>query len=292
MRHDPALDRATVPVLLLSGWQDIFLDQTITQYRHLRGRGVDVAMTIGPWTHDQMVTKAAGGTAAETLAWLGTHLAGQPVAAAPSPGPGVHHRPGPAAAGWICRTGRRPTTAEVLTCSPADGWGPRRRRRRRVHVPLRPGRPHPDGGRASAVPAVGLPRRHRPGPARRRAEFHRRAAATAEVCVCGSPVVELDYETDNPALRCVRPDQRGRSRGDARAMSATDSAGSARSPDGPIRIELDPIAHRFSAGSRIRVLVAGGCHPRFARNLGTGEPAITASAWWRPPTPCDTAAPG
>jgi predicted acyl esterase len=38
---------------------------------------------------------------------------------------------------------------------------------------------------------------------------------------------------------------------------------------------LDPIGHRFAAGSRIRVLVAGGCHPRFARNLGTGEPAIS-----------------
>jgi predicted acyl esterase len=40
-------------------------------------------------------------------------------------------------------------------------------------------------------------------------------------------------------------------------------------------IELDAIAHRFSAGSRIRVLVAGGSHPRFARNLGTGEPLIS-----------------
>ena len=38
-----------------------------------------------------------------------------------------------------------------------------------------------------------------------------------------------------------------------------------------------PVAHRFRAGSRIRVLVAGGSHPRFARNLGTGEPLSTGS---------------
>ena len=76
MRMTAALDRCTVPVLLLSGWQDIFIDQTITQYQHLHDRGVDVAMTIGPWTHDEMVTKAAGSTAAETLDWLGAHLAG------------------------------------------------------------------------------------------------------------------------------------------------------------------------------------------------------------------------
>ena len=39
----------------------------------------------------------------------------------------------------------------------------------------------------------------------------------------------------------------------------------------PVRLVLDEIAHRFRAGSRIRVLVAGGSHPRFTRNLGTGE---------------------
>jgi predicted acyl esterase len=50
-----------------------------------------------------------------------------------------------------------------------------------------------------------------------------------------------------------------------------------RTPDSRnIRIELDAIAHRFRAGARIRVLIAGGSHPRFARNLGTGEPLINA----------------
>ena len=44
-----------------------------------------------------------------------------------------------------------------------------------------------------------------------------------------------------------------------------------RPQDGPLRLELDEIAHRFRAGSRIRVLVAGGSHPRYTRNLGTGE---------------------
>jgi predicted acyl esterase len=38
---------------------------------------------------------------------------------------------------------------------------------------------------------------------------------------------------------------------------------------------LDAIAHRFRAGSRIRVLIAGGSHPRFVRNLGTGEPVLS-----------------
>ena len=41
--------------------------------------GFDVAMTIGPWTHTDMVTKASGVAAAETLTWLGAHLAKRPM---------------------------------------------------------------------------------------------------------------------------------------------------------------------------------------------------------------------
>ncbi len=40
-----------VPTYLLSGWQDIFRDQTLAQYQHLRGRGVPVELTVGPWSH-------------------------------------------------------------------------------------------------------------------------------------------------------------------------------------------------------------------------------------------------
>jgi putative CocE/NonD family hydrolase len=42
------------------------------------------------------------------------------------------------------------------------------------------------------------------------------------------------------------------------------------------RFDLWPIGHRFAAGHRLRVQVASGCHPVYARNLGTGEPATTA----------------
>ena len=52
----------------------------------------------------------------------------------------------------------------------------------------------------------------------------------------------------------------------------------AAAPDsGTVRIELDALARTFPAGSRIRVLIAGGSHPRFLRNLGTGEPAATGT---------------
>ena len=43
-----------------------------------------------------------------------------------------------------------------------------------------------------------------------------------------------------------------------------------------VSLELDAAAHRFRAGSRIRVLVTGSWFPRYARNLGTAEPLLTA----------------
>ncbi|MGB9223536.1 CocE/NonD family hydrolase, partial [Mycobacterium sp.] len=97
LRVPAALDRVQVPVLLLSGWQDIFLRQTLQQYRHLRDRGVDVALTIGPWTHVQMLTKGLRTSAQETLDWLNAHLGGAPALRRPSPvrvfvaGQGWHH---------------------------------------------------------------------------------------------------------------------------------------------------------------------------------------------------------
>ena len=45
-----------------------------------------------------------------------------------------------------------------------------------------------------------------------------------------------------------------------------------------MRVELDPVARRFAAGNRIRLLVAGGSFPRWERNLGTSEPAGTSVA--------------
>ena len=43
-------------------------------------------------------------------------------------------------------------------------------------------------------------------------------------------------------------------------------------------IAVWPIGHRFAAGHRLRVQVSSGSHPVYARNLGTGEPATTATA--------------
>ncbi len=40
-------------------------------------------------------------------------------------------------------------------------------------------------------------------------------------------------------------------------------------------LRLRATAHRFVAGHRIRLVIAGGSHPQFARNLGTDEDPAT-----------------
>jgi len=44
-----------------------------------------------------------------------------------------------------------------------------------------------------------------------------------------------------------------------------------------VEFALRPTAHRFDRGHRLRLQVAGGAHPRYARNTGTGEPLGSAT---------------
>ena len=39
-----------------------------------------------------------------------------------------------------------------------------------------------------------------------------------------------------------------------------------------VEMTLPDVAHRFRAGHRIRLQISGSAHPRYAHNLGTGEP--------------------
>ena len=272
MRMSHALDRCSVPVLLLSGWQDIFIDQTLTQYRHLRDRGLDVAMTVGPWTHDQMVTRATGTTATETLEWLGAHLAGQRMPSRPAP-----------VRAYI--TGNRPGWVDMADWPPANTEQVLYLRQHGGLAATAPEGAAPASFRytpAAPTPTVGGRLLTRQSGYRDDTALADRpdvlsftgSALSRDLLICGHPVIELDYGCDNPHFdvfaRISEVDPRGRSRNVSDAFRRFDEV-----PDGPIRLELDPVAHRFGAGSRLRVMIAGGCHPRFARNLGTGEPVLS-----------------
>ncbi|WP_354002957.1 CocE/NonD family hydrolase C-terminal non-catalytic domain-containing protein [Microbacterium elymi] len=75
------------------------------------------------------------------------------------------------------------------------------------------------------------------------------------------------------------------SRGSATWTPAADRTTSPRAAcglrgdaNGPVRVELLDTAYTFRAGHRIRLVLAGGSFPQFARSAGTGENPLTAAA--------------
>ncbi len=270
MRHPAALDRVEVPVLLLGGWQDIFLRQTLQQYRHLRDRGVDVALTMGPWTHTELLTKGLAISARQTLDWLGTHLGGAPSRRASPVNVFVGGH------GWRDLPDWPPaTTDRSLYLQP---WG---------YL----AESAPDAGSAPATfrfdpadptPTLGGPLLSTDSGYVDDSRLARRpdvlaftgATLTHDLCVFGNPVIELAHTADNPHadlfVRVSEVDADGRSHNVSETYRRLGPA------QDIVSIELDGIAHRFKGGSRIRVLIAGGWFPRYARNLGTGEATLTA----------------
>jgi uncharacterized protein len=263
-----ALERTQIPVLLLSGWQDLFLEQTLAQYQRLRERDVPVAVTIGPWTHTQLMTKGAPMVLRESLGWLDAHLSGTRTLARK---PVRIHINGH---GWRDLDDWPPTMPEhVLYLRPAGHLGATApdQGTPASSFTYYPGNPTPTVGGRLLSPEGGYRNDSRLA---ERADVltFTGAPLPADLYAVGTPLLELSHSCDNRYndlfVRISEVDARGRSRNvsDGYLCSTPDSRN--------IRIELDAIAHRFPAGSRIRVLIAGGSHPRFARNLGTGEPLI------------------
>jgi len=87
----------------------------------------------------------------------------------------------------------------------------------------------------------------------------------------------LDY-TDFFGRVCdVRPD--GRSINICDGLARLGPGDGALQPDSSRRVTVGlwATAHRFAKGHRLRLQVSSGAHPRWSRNLGTGEPIATGT---------------
>jgi predicted acyl esterase len=257
-----ALQRAGVPVLLVTGWQDVFLTQTLEQYRRLVDSGAEPALIVGPWTHGE----GGGDLIRESLRWLaGPRWSGARI-----------HVTG--SRDWRDMPEWPPATVDsVLYLRPRAALGER----------------HPDGDGvlarfvfdpADPTPTVGGRLLFTPSGYREDGSLAARADvvtfSTAPLPdaleVLGTPRIELVHRTDTGfADVWVRISEVG---ADGRSRNVSDGYVRREAGAPPVlRLDLDPIAHRFARGSRIRLMIAGGSHPRYARNHGTGEPAWTAT---------------
>jgi putative CocE/NonD family hydrolase len=277
---DEALEQAQVPVLLQGGWQDGFLHQTLTGYARLAERGVDVGLTMGPWTHAQGGAEGTRVLLPEALAWFDEHLAESGTRRRAMP---VKVFVGGQDAGWRDLPAWPPATAEQiryprsgkrLGAQPADPG-------ETAEFTYDPAEPTPTYGGAFATqlsPGIAAGYVVDSALASRSdvLTFTSDPLAT-ELEVAGSPVVELGHGSDNTFadlfVRLSEVDAKDQSRNVSDGFIRLDPAPSR----GVVRLKLDEVAHRFARDSRIRLIVAGGSHPRWERNLGTGDDPATSN---------------
>jgi putative CocE/NonD family hydrolase len=303
--------RPAVPVTLLTGWDDICLDQTLDIYGQQRASGAPVRLVVGPWTHSSAFSKDMPIVFGEALSWLRAQLSGDPGHPA-NPPVRVHVGGG---GEW----------------RDLPDWPPPQRISQPWYLTA-------DGGLGPEPPAVAGVSSFRYDPAdptpsvggqlltsKAGAVDNQALEARADVLVFTGPPLtealdvigpvraELRVRTSGPHFdifaRLCDVDPRGRSRnvcdGLLRHRSAvtgvtgespsevtgeTPSEVTGESPsdltaenrpgpggETPVAVAMSSTAYRFGAGHRLRLQISGGAHPRFARNTGTGEPLATAT---------------
>lgn len=274
--HRVRMQSVSAPVTMVAGWSDLFLPFQLRDYTTLRAAGRDVRILIGPWTHiGAMATKWP---LLDALDWFDHHLKGRPLA-------------------------RRRRVRYMLEGEggwhEADNW------------PVHPGAPMvlylaaggrllpdsaKDGGEDSFVYNPADPTPSVGGPSLSNRAGHgdmSTLAARTDVLSYTSDTVEQAVDLVGPvsvelAVSADRSDhdlfvclcEIGTN---GLPMHVAD--GYLRLPGHPsshasrtVHIDCWPIARRIAAGSQLQLLVAGGAHPRYARNTGDGAPLSQATA--------------
>jgi uncharacterized protein len=304
-----ALERISVPTLLVGGWQDLFIEQTLEQYRALAARAVTTRMIVGPWTH--LDAAQARPAYAESLAWL-DRFAGQdpeepqpghtariwvggarewreitdwpPAGVTPQRwylGPDGTLGPGEPATRAAIKAadktvGKADSTADASAAATAATTAGANADVEPARFRYDPADPTPSVGGAIMALNAGV-RDNRPVEQRSDVLLFSSEPLDRPVEVIGDVTAELHVTRDNPNadlfVRLCDVDPRGRSRnvcdGIVRLTDADPLTGT-------VPVSLIGAAHRFGRGHRLRLQVAGGAHPRFARNPGNGQVDATA----------------
>ncbi|WP_024805999.1 CocE/NonD family hydrolase [Nocardia sp. BMG51109] len=281
--HTASVPDVTAPVLMVTGWYDIFTPWQLRTYRQLVEAGNPPRLTVGPWGH--LSRGKAGPAHRDSVAFLKEVFAGEPSGRATpvrayQTGAQTWHDlevwppAGTAGRNWLLHTG-----GGLATAAGPDGST------RYTYDPDRP------------TPAVGGPSLAPDNAPSDNAEHERRPDVAVfrsdplgeHLDIAGEPVAAIRIRSSAPShdvfvrLTDVHPDGRSITVCDGiRRIGSIGTAGTDPEPDAEgfrvVEIPLWPTFHRFAAGHRLGVQVSSGAHPRYARNPGTGEPALTASA--------------
>lgn len=266
-----------VPTHVVAGWYDFFLRAQLADYVALVDAGRQPFLTIGPWTHLDRGVLSAG--MREGLVWFDAKL--------------KYDR---------SRLRDKPVRLYLMGANvwrEYDRWPtPATETRYYLHEGGRLDRSKPVAGSSpdryrydpsDPTPAVGGPMYNDgAGPV-----DNRELEARDDVLTYTTPPLDRDIDVIGPVrlelyvessrehtdffgrLCDVRPG--GRSINVCDGILRLDPDTGEQLPDGSRRIVIDmwATAQRFKRGHRIRLQVSSGAHPRYNRNLGTGEPIAT-----------------
>ena len=267
--HTHRVAKVTAPVSSIGGWYDIFLPGQLRDFRILQDAGRPARLTVGPWTHTSPTNVPFREAVEFGLAYARGE---QPPHRAPV---------------------RLYVTGEEAWRD-FESWPPIEYQPQRFHLQPggalaaeAPGESEPDGYRydpTDPTPAVGGVRAAGGGrvdnaklEARTDVLTYTTAVLDRDIEVIGEISAQVWFRASLPHadvfVRLCDVDPRGRS------TNVCDGLISLTGADQVTRaaVRLWPTAHRFRRGHRIRVQVASGAFPRYARNPGTCEPHATAT---------------
>lgn len=271
--HTHRLGAKTPPVAFMSGWYDFMLDQLLRDYRTLVDAGQNPPLVIGPWSHvsSELNTASIG----ETLRWMNAQLLGDVSELRSKPvhihvgGDGRWHDfdafpPGPADQQiWYLHPDKlmslrpgRASPPDTYTYDPAD--------------------PTPAvGGAFFAFTGAGATD-NKLLEARDDVLVYSTEPLFGDTLVMGNARATLYLRSTLPDtdifVRLCDVDEAGLSTNITDGYLRKSSADPAVPDDvWKLTIRMQATAYLFKRNHRLRVVVASGAHPRFARNFGTGD---------------------
>ncbi|NKZ05625.1 CocE/NonD family hydrolase [Actinomadura latina] len=276
--HSAAVPGTTAPTTMVTGWWDLFLRGQLRDFAALHAAGRQVRITIGPWGHD---TKALRAMVSDQVSWLDIHLNGD---SAHLSSDRAQLRQAPVrlhlqkADRWLDFDQWPPSETKptplylgrsLLWDEPPDADP--------VTFTYDPLDPTPTVGGPLLSPGKGRQRDNTPIERRDDVVVLTGAPLDGDLDLIGpvSATIHVRIGTGHGDLfiRLCDVDRDGVSRNVTDGILRIASEGVVRA-----EIEMHPTAYRFLRGHRLRVMLAGGAFPRFARNPGTGEPAGRAVA--------------
>lgn len=277
--HSHRLSKSTPPVHFISGWYDFMLDPLLADYQRLVDLGHTPYLTIGTWFH--IAEELQRDNLRETLIWMRAKLLGETSGLRMNPvrihisGANAWHEfdrypPGPAAPLNFAIGPDRQLHEGSSASAGRDTY---------VYDP---GNPTPNlGGAIFAFTGAGA-QDNAPLESRNDTLSYTGPVLLSPLTIIGQCQVRLRAKAHLPhsdffvRLSDVSPDGVSTNICDGfwrvTPETPTESDGS-----WSLAFPLHATAHSFLAGHRLRLLIASGAHPRYARNPGTGEPISTAT---------------